>query len=264
MDLRLEDRVAVVLGGTSGIGRQVAIDLAKEGAKVVFQGRNEEAAAEIINLSTSGRNESMFVSADLYDYDDIDNVMTQAVNLHDRIDILFACGGTSAPKAKLFHEVTKEELEGYYRSRALHRVYAIHAAVPHMMEQKYGKIISLVTDAARMPTPAESLIGSAASSIMFLTRGLGKELARHGIRLNAIATSLTKDTGPYERFQKEVESGNESVLAKAFKKIEKHAAFGLNGPEDISDLALFLASERSDKISGATISINGGISFPQY
>lgn len=264
MIVDLSGRVAVVIGGTSGIGRATVLSYARSGAAVVFQGRDEAKARQLIDECKDCAVQPIFVAADLYDPIEVATVAAKAKEEYGRVDILFASGGTADPKAKLFQDVPVEEIELFFRSRSFHRYYAIHSVLPIMREQGYGKIVSLVTDAARTPTPAEALIGAASASVIFFTRALAKEVARLGIRVNAIATSLTTDTGPYEKYKASKENGSNEVLVRAFAKIEALAPFGLNNAKNISDLALFLSAPESDQISGATVSINGGISFPQY
>lgn len=264
MKADLAGRVAVVLGGTSGIGRAIVLKYAECGAHVIFQGRSRKAADEVIAAVADADHAPRFVAADLYDYDAVALVMKSAFDAFGKIDIAVASGGTGKPKAALFDEISKDDLEGFFRTHAFQRIYALHAAFPYMKARGYGKLISVTTDAGRMPTPSESVIGAAAASIIFLTRALAREFARWGVRVNAISTTLTTDTPAYDRFTKERAAGSDAVLVKAFKKIESKAPFGLNAPADLAELALYLAAPESDQLSGATISVNGGISFPQY
>jgi 3-oxoacyl-[acyl-carrier protein] reductase len=99
---------------------------------------------------------------------------------------------------------------------------------------------------------------------MFLTRALGAELARYGIRVNAIATTLTTGTPPHDEYLRAVESGANETIMKAFAKAEQRVKFRINTPDDLAEYVLFLASPESDQISGSTLSINGGLSFPSY
>ncbi len=260
----LTDRVAVVLGGTSGIGRAIVLTYADCGAHVIFQGRSAQAADGVIAAAAHAKHTPRFIAADLYDYDAVAGVMKSAFDTFGKIDIAVASGGTGKPKAALFDKISKDDLEGFFRTHAFQRMYALHAAFPYMKANGYGKLISITTDAGRMPTPSESVIGAAAASIIFLTRALAREFARWGVRVNAISTTLTTDTPAYDRFTNERATGSDAVLVKAFKQIEAKAPFGLNEPTDLAELALYLAAPESDQLSGATISVNGGISFPQY
>lgn len=221
MKVDLSGRVAVVFGGTSGIGRAAVKSYAQSGAAVVFQGRDHAKALSLIEDCADCAIKPVFAKADLYHPEGASTVSAKAKAEFGRIDILFASGGTSDPKAKLFQDVLVSEIELFFRSRAFHRFYAIHSALPIMREQGYGKIVSLVTDAARTPTPAEAMIGAASASVIFFTRALAREVARLGIRVNAIATSLTTDTGPYEKYQAERARGSNEVLVRAFARISR-------------------------------------------
>ena len=264
MKADLSNRVAVVIGGTSGIGRAIVHKYAECGAQVVFMGRSQASADEVIAAAAAADCKPRFIAGDLYDYDDVARVMEAAFETYGKIDIAVASGGAREPKAALFADIPKDDLAEFFRTRAFHRVYALHAAFPYMKANGYGKLISITSDAGRMPTPSESLIGAASASVIFLTRALAREFARWGVRVNAISTTLTSGTPIYAIFTRERDAGSDAILFKAFEKIEAKAPFGLNEPADLAELALYLAAPESDQLSGATLSINGGISFPQY
>jgi len=127
-----------------------------------------------------------------------------------------------------------------------------------MMARQSGKIIMVTTDAGRTPTRGESLIGGAAAAVVLMTKALAMELARHKIRVNTICTTVTRDTPGYEK----ATSQQDTRIADIFKRAEERMPFGINKPEDIAKLALFLASEDSNQITGQIFSISGGLSFP--
>lgn len=258
----MEGRVALVFGGTKGIGRAIALELAAAGATVTVQGRDRDAAAEVVEELERRAGRGAFAPGDLYDYADVRRVVDETAATQGGLDVVVANGGSGQPKAKLLDDVDPEEIPRYFESRVYQRIYAIHAAYPHMKRAGYGKLLSITTEAGRTPTPAEALVGAAASSLVFMTRALGRELARHGVRINTICTTLTSGTPPYERYTGERDRGSDAVIVKAFKKIEEVTPFGINTPDDIAHLARFLASPQSDQISGATVSVSAGLSFP--
>lgn len=256
--------VAVVLGGTKGIGRESVRKLAQSGAHVVIQGRDREAAEALIGACAEFPGERLFVASDLLTYAGIEAAVAAAHQRFGKVDVVVASGGPSEPRPKLFAEMTPEEGIACLQSRLMPRLNALHAAVKYMRGQGYGKVILVTTDAARIPTPSESMIGAAGASIMFLTRALAAELAGLGIRVNAVATTLTTDTPAHERFLAARDQGSQEVIVKAFTKAEQKVKFRLNTARDLAEYILYLASPESDQVSGSTLSINGGLSFPSY
>jgi 2-hydroxycyclohexanecarboxyl-CoA dehydrogenase len=260
----LTGSAAVVLGGTKGIGRASVVKLAQSGANVVIQGRDEEAARSLIDECREHAGERVFVNSDLLSYEGIEYAVAHAVERFGKVDIVVASGGPREPKPKLFVDMSPDEGVACLTSRLMPRLNAVHAATRFMREQGYGKIVLITTDAARIPTPSESMIGAAGASIMFLTRALGAELAHFGIRINSVATTLTTGTPAHDRFLAAKEAGSQEVIVKAFTKAEQRVKFKLNRAEDLAEYILYLASRESDQVSGSTLSINGGLSFPGY
>jgi 3-oxoacyl-[acyl-carrier protein] reductase len=254
----------VVLGGTKGIGRAAVKKLVQCGADVVFQGSDPAAAnmlrAECADLPGS----ALFIASDLMTYDGIDAAFALASDHFGKVDVVVASGGPRQPRPQLFAAMTPEEGVACLLSRLMPRLHALHAAVKYMREQNYGKVILVTTDAGRMPTPSESMIGAAGAAIIFLTQALAVELAGFGIRVNAVATTLTTGTPPHDAYLKARAAGSQEIIVKAFTKAEQRVKFRLNTAEDLADYILFLASRESDQISGSTVSINGGLSFPKY
>lgn len=262
MHTDLDGRVAVVMGATRGIGRAIVHQLAASGARVLFQGRDAAAAAEVIATARGAGSAPRFVAADFASHADMQRVMATAMEAWGRIDILVANGGDRSVAALPFASTPPEDIPAFFTTRLFNKLSMIHAALPYMRAQRYGKIVAITSDAGRVPTPGESLVGASAAAMIFLTRALGRELARDGIRVNAVATSLTADTPGYDWFERAAAANADAAVVKAFRTIEAKAPFGLNRPEDVAALALFLASPESDQVTGAVVSVNGGMSFP--
>jgi 3-oxoacyl-[acyl-carrier protein] reductase len=261
----LAGRGIAVTGGTKGIGRAAVLALVANGARVVYQGTDASAAAEISRACEGLPGEAVFEPGNLMEFGDVQRLAQSARERFGRLDVMVASGGPRSPAPALFRDLaTPADSLALLQSRLLPRLNALHAAVPVMREQGGGKIILLTTDAARTPTPSESMIGAAGASIMALTRALAKELVRDGIRLNAIATTITAGTPPYDAWLAAKEQGSQATLVKAFSKAHENVGLRINTADDLADYILFLASPASDQITGSTMSINGGLSFPQY
>lgn len=249
---------ALVLGGTYGVGAAIAHRLAEDRFDVAVSARREAPALLEELLALGVRAE--FLAGDLGVWEDVRNVTETASERLGGLDVVVVSGKPLSAPPRLFLESDPADFDGYLHTMAVSRLYAARAAAPLMKDAGGGRIIFLTSDAGRVPTPAESLVGAGGAAVVFATRALARELARHGIRVNTVSLSLTRDTPSWERYQ--AGKGSGEVLWKAFEKIEKAAPFGLNEASDVADLVAFLAGPGAARISGATISLNGGISFP--
>jgi 3-oxoacyl-[acyl-carrier protein] reductase len=254
-----------VTGGTKGVGRATVQTLAASGAHVVFQGRDRDAAREVVQSIAPGLPQPTFVPGDLYDADNLAHLVSVAVDRHGRIDGAVGSGmsGTSGG-IRPFREIAAADIIRYFESGALGRMLLLHAVAGPMAAHGYGKVVFVTTDAGRVPTPGESLIGAAAASVIYFTRAVARELAGDGIRVNSLAITITKDTPGYDGFAAKRDAGERDVHVKAFEKIEARAPFGLGTAAQAADVATFLLAPGSDGMTGATLSLNQGAYFPTY
>lgn len=255
MHCDLSGRTMVVLGGTSDIGAAIVDRLTRCGADVVFQGTNREAADRIAAACAGHPGRSVFRPADLMDYDEVEAVFRFAEEHFGPVKVAVCSGSSRQPPPMLFNDMTPEQMVDGCNNRIIPRLYGLKAASRVMIPHGYGKVVLLSTDAGRTPTPTETIIGSAGAFVNYLARTAGRELSRHGIRVNAVAITITEGTRAFSEL-----TGKKSV----FDKMREKAAFGLITPDDVADYVLYLAAPESDRISGSTMSVNGGVSFPGY
>lgn len=258
MQADLSGKVALVTGSTKGIGRAVALTLARNGADVVLNGRNLEHAQPVLEEIRGMGRQASFEEADIWDYQEVRAMVDRAVQRCSRLDILVASGAGGGAPPEFFIKIDPEMYVDTVRSHLLSRLYCVRAVLDHMMERQRGKIIMITTDAGRTPTPRESLIGGAAAGLVLMTKVIAQETARWQIRINTICTTVTKDTPGYDYAM----ADPTSHIYRIFKKAEERMPFGMNRPDDIAQLALFLASEDSNQITGQVFSVSGGLSFP--
>lgn len=258
MEADLSGKVAVVTGSSQGIGRAIAVRLAENGASVVVNARKPGPAMELVELLRARGRQAHFEPADIYIYQDVKRLFDSAVERFGQVDIAVANGAAAGPPPQPFHEIDPAEYSSCIASHLFTRLHVARAALDHMMARQSGKIIMVTTDAGRTPTRGESLIGGAAAALVLMTKALAMEAARSGIRINTICTTVTRDTPGYDK----ATSQTDTRLAGIFKKAEERMPFGMNRPEDIAALALFLASEDSNQMTGQIFSVSGGLSFP--
>lgn len=243
-------------GANKGIGKAIALKLAENGADIVVHGRERDSSEGAVRQIEEMGRRAAFEAADLLDYAEVKAMVDRGVSRFGRIDILVANGAAQKPgQLGFFEKIEPTRYMEFLSVPIIPRLNCVRAVFDHMKERRYGKIVLIVSDAGRVPTPAESLLGASNAGMIFATKVLAREFLRYKIRINAIATTVTADTPGFEFAM----SGEAKAV---FEKAVSRIPLGINKPGQLADAALYFASEESDQITGQTLSINGGLSFP--
>ncbi|ATQ29159.1 SDR family NAD(P)-dependent oxidoreductase [Rhodococcus ruber] len=245
-----------IVGGTSGVGLEVARRFVRAGVqRIGLVGRNvergEKAAQHIRTLAPGVW--CLFAAADVNVPGEAVRVVTELADSLGAADILVN-STTGSFNPRLFHEMDPEDIPGVLLSQALGPINMCRAVLPAMRQQRGGVIVNIASDAAKHPTPGESVIGAAMAAIVMFSKTLAMEAKRDGIRVNAVTPSLIRDTGGFDRVM------SEPFSAKLFEKASRLASLGVAEPGDVADLVLFLCSAQARRITGQVVSPNGGIS----
>jgi NAD(P)-dependent dehydrogenase (short-subunit alcohol dehydrogenase family) len=252
----LNGSTVVVTGGTSGIGRACAEALLAAGAGAVLINGRDRARADAARAAIQARFPEAKVAVAIGDMarpGDAEAVMAEAMQQLGRIDLLVnSTGGNDTPR--LLHRTALDEIPGILERCLFAQILSCRAALPHMREAKRGNVVNIASDAAKIATPGESVIGAAMAGIVMFTRGLATEGKRDGIRANVLTPSMTSGTEHFERVMTDPWAG------KMFAKAEKMAALGVVTKDELAGLVVFLASPAAAKITGQAISMTGGIS----
>jgi 3-oxoacyl-[acyl-carrier protein] reductase len=250
--MQLKGKVAVVTGGAGGIGEATVRMLSREGAKVVISDIFEEGAKRLEKDLQREGIEALAVRTDIADHKQVKELVEKTLGAFGRIDILVNNAAISPKhhgrKLNLWEMPVEEwervidvDLNGYF--------LCCHEAVPHMLPNRWGRIVNISSLAARIGgVVAASHYAAAKAGILGLTKTLAGELAGYGITVNAITpgrikTALTEKVPP-------------EVNAEIVKRIPL-GRFGT--PEEIAGTIIFLVSDSASYITGATIDVNGGI-----
>jgi 2-hydroxycyclohexanecarboxyl-CoA dehydrogenase len=257
----LTGKVALVGGSTDGIGKAVALKLAECGADICVNGRSPAKGAKVVEAIENLGRRAFFASASIREYEQCEAMVAETIAKLGRLDIAVANGGAQpfdAPRTlpNYFRNTEIADFAELAHSRWLSRAYLMRAALEPMIEQHYGKIVVITTDAGRWPTPGEAVNGGAAAGLIMMNRVVAKEITRWGVRLNTVAISLTGDS------MDEFGTFLDSPVGATFRKIADKMPFGLTPRAEVADAVLYFASPDSDHCTGAVLSINGGLSFP--
>jgi 2-hydroxycyclohexanecarboxyl-CoA dehydrogenase len=245
----------VILGGTAGVGLEIAMRFAAEGARIALLGRNPErgaAACELVRARVPNAN-VVFIQVDASDPADAIAAEQSARARLGSIDVLVCTTGPSEPP-RLLHTIPIENVKVRLEEIALPPLHMMHAVLPAMRAQGSGAIVTVASDAAKVATPGETLIGAAMAAIVMFSRAAALEVKREGVRINLLTPSLIAGTPGAGLI------AGEPFSARMFEKAAGMAHLGLAEAEDLAAMALYLASPAAKRITGQAISINGGIS----
>jgi len=252
MDLGLKDKVALITGAGSqiGFGKGIALTLARAGCDIVAndidQGGAEKTAAEVEAL---GR-KSMAIKADVTKMAEVKDMVNAVIKKFGRIDILVNnAGRTTMPRP--FVETPEKDWEIVINLNIYGVFNCTKAVLPHMLERKSGRIINISSGAGFSGSPRFVAYGASKAAIIAFTKGLSKEVASSGIRVNSIAPGIGDTNflrtanfpeGEMERALKMIPSGRTTT------------------PEDVGNMVAYLASDMANNILGQTFLVDGGMS----
>ncbi len=257
MDFGLTGKVAVVTGGSEGIGKATAIAFAREGAKVAICARRPDvlqAAADEVRAAGSG--EVIAIPTDVTNAGQIEAFIEQVIAQFGGIDVLVNNAGASA--AMPFESITDEGWMADIQLKLFSAVRTSRAAIPSMRARGGGRIINITTVGGKAPG-ANSMPSSVTRAAgLAMTKALSKELAKEHILVNTVCIGLVRSGQIARSAQRQHPNLS---LEEAFDAMGKNLPVGrLGNPDEAGDLIVFLASGRAGFITGASINFDGGLS----
>jgi NAD(P)-dependent dehydrogenase (short-subunit alcohol dehydrogenase family) len=260
MDLRIQDRVALVTGSGRGIGKAIARQLLKEGASVVLNGRSEEVLSKAeAELSKDGP--VFAVAADVTDDDDVSHLVDQAIKKFGGIDILINNAGILGSE-RTFHELSLAEWKQVYDVNLWGVVRMTQAVLPHMREQGWGRIVNIASEAGTQPDAFKPHYDSSKAALINFTKNISKTYGEEGVLVNAVSPATTLTPLVSEMFRQRAEADGKTIdeVREQFVREERPTVVlnRLAEPEEVADIATFLASERASYVTGSNYRVDGG------
>ncbi len=249
---RIQDRVAVVTGGCSGIGLATVQRFVEEGAKVVIGDLDDERGHQLVG-QLGGTDLLTYVHTDVTDKDQVDALFQTAKDTYGSVDIAFNNAGIAPPEDD---SILDTDLEAWKRVQDVNltSVYlCCKAALPHMLEQGRGSIINTASFVAVMGAATSQISYSASKGgVLSMTRELGVQFARRGVRVNALCPGPVNTPLLQDLFAADAERAARRLV---------HVPMGRFGePEEMASAVLFLASDDSSFMTATTFLVDGGIS----
>ena len=247
--MSLEGRVALVTGGSRGIGRGIVETLAADGAKVAFVYNSNTAAADEVVKSCEGKGWTVkAIQADVRSKDAADKTINDVVEEWGSIDILVNNAGIIRDGLLATMEV--DQWQDVIDTNLTSVFNFCQAATRHMMSARYGRVINMSSVAADVSNPGQANYAASKGGIEGFTRCMATELARRGVTVNAVAPGF---------IETDMTQGVVEAAGKEIKKKIPCRRLGL--PDDISNAVLFFAQESSSYVTGQILKVDGGLTL---
>ena len=244
--MELAGKVALVTGAAQGIGKAIALLLAKNGAEVVVSDINLEKAQETANEIQGMGRRSFAIKVNVTDLKDVERMVGAIVEQFGRIDILVNNAGIT--RDRLILRMTEEDWDAVLDVNLKGTFSCTKAVIRYMSKQKSGKIVSIASVSGEMGNPGQANYAASKAGVIGFTKTIAREFAGRGINVNAIAPGYIQTPM------------TDAVPEKAKEELKRMIPMErLGQPEDVAQAVLFLVSENSSYITGQVLNVNGGI-----
>ncbi|MCX8094969.1 MAG: SDR family oxidoreductase [Caldisericia bacterium] len=258
MDLGIKNKIAVVTGGSKGLGKAVAFSLAEEGARLGVCARDEKALKDLKREIEESYNTEVFVfPCDLTKRDEILKFKDEIIKFYGTVHLLFINSG-GPPPGGFFDFKEKDYLEAI-NLNLMSTINLTYAFIDYMINQKFGRIVASTSISVKEPLQDIILSNVSRTPVVAFIKSLSREVGKYNITANCVAPGYTLT----DRLRKIIENRskkNGTTFEEELNKITKDIPLGRVGdPEEYADVVTFLLSERASYVTGVTLLIDGGI-----
>ena len=258
MDLGVKDSSVFISGGGEGIGKKVALMLAEEGANIAVADidypKAEYTANEVRQLGVR----ALSFQLDVRSQDQVNEVIQKTLDEFGKIDILVNVPGRGERKS--FLETTREDWDFCIHLNLYGPLNCVRAVINHMVERKRGKIVTVISDAAKVGEAKNCVYAAAKAGVVAFTKSLAREVGRYGINVNCVSLGATNTpSGIRSRADFIRMAGGKMTEEEFLAKVVKAYPLGRLGEvEEAANAICFLVSDRAAFITGQTLSVSGG------
>ena len=261
MDLGLSDKVAIVAGGSRGLGKACAMTLAAEGAELVLAAREENtlqaAAAEIEAAHDRRGRKVLAVPTDVTREEDVDRLVEASMEKFSRVDVLVANAG--GPPASHFETTDVSAWRSAIELNLLSTIYLCRAVVPVMKRQGSGRIVAITSISVKQPVDGLILSNTARAGVVGMMKTLSNELAPCGIGVNVVCPGYTKTDRLVDLASRLSEQDSVSEEAIQKRWTDQIPMGRLGDPAEFASVVAFLCSERASYVTGTCLQVDGGV-----
>lgn len=254
-----KNKVALVTGSGAGIGRAIALRLASDGFDVIVNDISEASIKNVSNEIEQLGQRSLAIAADVSNRGQVFSMVDQTVDYFGRLDVMVANAGIVQVKPLM--EITEEDMERIFRINVFGVLNCTQAAAKQMIKQKNGKIINASSTSGKRGVELLAHYCATKFSVIGLTQASAKELAPHGITVNAYCPGIV-GTGMWEEIDRQMSEYHNVPLGESLNNRIKDIPLGrIEEPIDVANYVSFLASKDSNYMTGQAVVIDGGMVF---
>jgi NAD(P)-dependent dehydrogenase (short-subunit alcohol dehydrogenase family) len=256
IDFHLKEKVALVTGGSRGIGREIALTLARQGVHVAICGRTEESLTETAADIRALGVECWPIQADVSLMEDIERLVSETASAAGRIDILAnnAVTSTSAP----FDKLTDKEFRYHIDVKLMAYIRIARLVLEHMQKNGWGRVVNIGGMTARIVAPFRMTNGVTNAGVANFTKQFGNYAARYNVTVNCVHPGYTVTDRVMQIFEREAKEAGTDIDSVIAKRTADIPLGKLVKPEDIASAALFFCSPLADMVTGQCIAVDGG------
>jgi NAD(P)-dependent dehydrogenase (short-subunit alcohol dehydrogenase family) len=255
--MKLAGKVAIVTGGGRGIGREIALLLAREGASVLVAGSTPDPLEKVAKEITGTGSRALALPTDVSDEASVERMVSEAIREFDQIDILVNNAGIIGPTAPVVR-VSREDWDRVLAVNLTGAFLCAHYALPSMIERRSGRVINITSIAGLISYPLRSPYAVSKWGMIGLTKTLAGEVGQYDITVNAIAPGPVRGPRIDEVIRRRAAQTGKSFEEVNQEYISPIALGRMVDESDIAAMTLFLASEEGRNITGETFNISGG------